>query len=60
MITDGNFRTGWHLQDNFASKKIVEVSPKDKKFSLSSVMSKASLDLIKIEDRKLTVPFQNK
>lgn len=35
-------------------KKQLEISPKDKKFSLSSVFSRASLELLNIEDRRLT------
>ena len=33
-------------------KRLISISPKDKKFSLSSIFSRASLDLINIEVKK--------
>lgn len=52
---DGNYATGWHRLEPAQSKILLEVGPKDKKFSLSSVYSRPSLYLGSIDNRKLSV-----
>jgi len=53
--TEGNHLLGWHKHSLPSAKKPVDISAKDKKFSLSSVFSKASLQLLDIADRRLAV-----
>ena len=55
---DKNEMMGWQRYNLPSNKKQLDVSAKDKKFSLSSVFSRASLELLNTEDRRLSVPFK--
>jgi hypothetical protein len=50
---DGEELTGLQRADSMATKKAMNISAKDKKFSLSSVFSRPSQELLSLEVRKL-------
>lgn len=51
---DGDYLLGWQKVEPIATKKAINISAKDKKFSLSSVFSRPSQELLSLEVRKLT------
>lgn len=55
QCNQGNFLVGWHKAElSQIPRKNMDISAKDKRFSLSSVFSRPSLEL-STEDRRLSV-----
>lgn len=50
---EGDYLLGWTKMEPMATKKALNISPKDKKFSLSSVFSRPSQELLSLQVRKL-------
>lgn len=60
MPQEGNYATGWTRSLVAPVRSHLALTPKDKKFSLSSVFSKPSLDLGNTENSTLSLDVSSR